>query len=69
MVTSRLASRGRTTIPWSVRVALGMREGDEIAYSIEAGRVVLTVREHRDMPFHCFTEWDSEADRLAYANL
>jgi antitoxin PrlF len=48
-----------------------LREGDEIAYSIEEGRVVLTraTTEPADDPFHSFTEWNSEADRRAYADL
>lgn len=68
MVTSRVTSRGRTTIPWRVRAALDMREGDEIAYSIEAGRVVI-VRKQHDLPLHIFTEWASEPDQRAYADL
>lgn len=71
MITSKLTSKAQTTIPQPVRVALGLREGDEIAYSIEDGRVVLTraARDPVDDPFHAFTEWDSEADRKAYADL
>lgn len=69
MITSRLTSKAQTTIPPPVRVALGLREGDEIAYSIEDGRVILTraVPDPVDDPFRTFSEWDSEADRRAYA--
>ena len=71
MITSKLTSKAQTTIPQAVRAALGLREGDEIAYSIEEGRVVLTraTTEPVDDPFHTFTEWNSEADRRAYADL
>ncbi|QCO00205.1 transcriptional regulator (plasmid) [Azospirillum argentinense] len=71
MITSKLTSKAQTTIPQPVRVALGLREGDEIAYSIEDGRVVLmrAAVEPVDDPFHAFTEWNSEADRRAYADL
>lgn len=71
MITSKLTSKAQTTIPQPVRAALGLREGDEIAYSIEEGRVILTrvVSEQVDDPFHAFDEWNSEADRRAYANL
>lgn len=71
MITSKLTSKAQTTIPQPVRTALGLREGDEIAYVIEDGRVILTraLREPQENPFHCFTEWDSEADRRAYADL
>ena len=71
MITSKLTTKAQTTIPQAVRAALGLREGDEIAYSIEEGRVVLTraIPEPADDPFHTFTEWNSEADRRAYADL
>jgi len=71
MITSRLTSKAQTTIPQPVRAALGLREGDELAYIIEAGRVVLmrANKEALDVPFATFSEWDSEADRRAYAGL
>ena len=72
MITSRLTSKAQTTIPQPVRAALALREGDEIAYVIEAGRVVLT-RARPDTasgdPFRTFAEWDSPADAGAYAGL
>ncbi len=72
MITSRLTSRSQTTIPQPVRAALRLRGGDEIAYVIEADRVVL--RRARpdaaaDDPFRAFAEWDSTADAEAYAAL
>ncbi len=71
MITSKLTSKAQTTIPQPVRVALGLHEGDEIAYSIEGGRVILTRATvvTADDPFRTFTEWNSEADRRAYADL
>ncbi len=72
MITSRLTSKAQTTIPQPVRVALHLREGDEIAYAIEAGRVVLTRARSdtaADDPFRTFAEWDSAADAEAYAAL
>lgn len=72
MITSKLTSKAQTTIPQAVRKVLNLHEGDEIAYHIENGQVVLTrVREAEpvDDPFATFSEWDSEADREAYANL
>lgn len=71
MLTSKLTSKSQTTIPQPVRMALGLRPGDEIAYRIDDGQVILikarTVR--GDDPFKTFEEWDSEADRQAYADL
>ncbi|MGN6490133.1 MAG: AbrB/MazE/SpoVT family DNA-binding domain-containing protein [Devosia sp.] len=71
MITSKLTSKAQTTIPQPVRVALGVAEGDEIAYQIEGNRVILTRATplQMDDPFAVFEEWDGEADREAYANL
>lgn len=70
MISSRLTGRARTTIPRVVRAALRLQEGDEIAYVIESGRVVLTrARPGGGDPFGIFSEWDSTADAEAYAGL
>ena len=71
MITSKLTSKAQTTIPQPVRAALRLREGDELSYIIEDGRVILTraPSEGADDPFSAFNEWDSEADRKAYAKL
>ena len=71
MITSKLTAKAQTTVPQAVRVALGLQAGDEIAYRIEGGQVILSraVMGKADDPFHTFTEWDSEADRRAYADL
>jgi antitoxin PrlF len=77
MITSKLTSKAQTTIPRPVRAALGVAEGDEVAWSIEPGRVILSKAPPRSLrdarvpedPFGTFTEWDSEADRNAFADL
>ena len=71
MITSKLTSKAQTTIPQAVRNALRLREGDELSYVIENGRVILTKAsaEMMEDPFATFSEWDSEADRKAYADL
>jgi len=71
MITSKLTSKAQTTIPQPVRAALKLREGDEIAYEIEAGRVILTRarKDQRDDPFRTFEEWNSDADKKAYGKL
>lgn len=70
MITSKITSKAQTTIPQPVRAALGLKEGDELAYQIEDGRVILTRQDTppAEDPFGTFSEWDSEADRRAYAN-
>ena len=70
MITSRLTSKAQTTVPQAVRTALGLRPGDELAYSIEQDRVVLTRRPspaEAEDPFASFGEWDSALDARAYA--
>jgi len=71
MITSKLTSKAQTTIPLPVRNALRLAQGDEIAYSIEGERVVLTKADRGmvDDPFATFNEWSSEADRRAYGDL
>ncbi|WP_055049241.1 AbrB/MazE/SpoVT family DNA-binding domain-containing protein [Devosia sp. A16] len=71
MIKSKLTSKAQTTIPQPVRLALGLSEGDELAYQIERDRVILTkaMVVLLDDPFALFEEWDSEADRVAYAKL
>ncbi|MBN9509682.1 MAG: type II toxin-antitoxin system PrlF family antitoxin [Alphaproteobacteria bacterium] len=72
MITSRLTSKAQTTIPQAVRAALGLRAGDELAYVIEDGRVLLTRSSGRpggDDPFATFFEWESAADARAYDGL
>ena len=71
MITSKLTTKAQTTIPQPVRIALNVRDGDEIRYEIEGDRVILTKAKPApfDDPFRTFDEWDSEADRRAYAKL
>ncbi len=71
MVKSKLTAKARTTIPQPVRTALHIKAGDEIAYSIEEGRVILSkvTQGALNDPFATFSEWDSAADRKAYGNL
>ncbi len=71
MIKSRLTKKARTTIPIAVRTVLRVEEGDELAYRIESGYVILT-KVKKSMtaePFATFHEWLSEADRLGYADL
>jgi antitoxin PrlF len=67
MIQSRITSKAQTTIPAAVRKALGLKEGDMVAYRIEEGRVILTRAEAAEDPFATFAEWNSAADREGYA--
>jgi antitoxin PrlF len=71
VITSKLTSKAQTTIPQPVRAALRLKAGDEIVYEIEAGVVILRKAESAgaDDPFGTFVEWETDADRKAYAKL
>lgn len=71
MITSKITSKAQTTIPQAVRAALKVKPGDEVAYSIEGDRVILTKADAvaAEDPFEAFDEWASENDRRAYAKL
>lgn len=72
MITSKITSKSQTTVPQSIRMALRLQPGDEIAYEIQADRVVITKLEIAavtDDPFKTFSEWNGDADRKAYAEL
>lgn len=70
MIIGRITAKAQTTIPASVRRALGLRAGDRIAYVLDGDRVIMTrVNPTADEPFAAFTEWSGDADRRAYADL
>ncbi len=71
VITSRMTSKAQTTIPQPVRVALGLKAGDEVAYQIDGDHVVLTKSRPSqivDDPFATFSEWSSAADTEGYAD-
>ena len=71
MITSKLTTKSQTTIPLPVRNALRLAAGDELLYAIDGDRVVVTKADRGagEDPFATFSEWSSEADRLAYGDL
>lgn len=71
MIKSKLTSKSQTTIPQPVRTALDLQPGDEVEYRIEGDHVILRKAsgDLTDDPFATFSEWDSDADREAYAEL
>ena len=70
MLTSKITSKGRTTIPRAVRIALDLKAGDELIHEVEDRRVIISKRKNKsaDDSFATFTEWSGEADRKAYAD-
>lgn len=71
---SRLTSKFQATIPLPVRVALGITQGDAVAFNVENGQVRLSRATPRDVAFAqavegTLCEWDSTADDEAYRGL
>jgi antitoxin PrlF len=72
VITSKLTTKARTTIPQPVRAALSLQPGDELVYQIDGQRVILTKvgrGSKTDDPFGTISEWNSEADVKGYSNL
>ncbi len=71
---SRLTSKFQATIPLPVRTALGIKQGDAVAFEVENGLVRLTRASPRDIAFAqavegTLSEWESAADDEAYRAL
>ena len=70
MIQGRITSKAQTTIPRAVRLALGLKPGDEVIWEIEGDRVVMRrVKAERDpfvANFDAFTEWAGDADCRAF---
>ncbi|MEA3045372.1 MAG: hypothetical protein QOH47_3210 [Sphingomonadales bacterium] len=65
MIVGRITAKAQTTIPRAVRLALGVKPGDEIAYEIEGDRVVMRrVGDPFDKPFANFSEWGDDLDSV-----
>ena len=71
VITSKLTSKAQTTIPQPIRAALHLQSGDNLLYRIDGDMVILSRASSAavDDPFASFGEWDSDADRQAYADL
>jgi antitoxin PrlF len=70
-VAAKLSARARAVIPKEVRDRLGVGPGDSIESEERDGEVVVRAarRPSAGDPFALFTEWASEADEEAYADL
>lgn len=73
MIESRITSKGQTTVPRAIRAALGLVEGERLAYEIDGDRVVLTRAKSSpgsmEDPFAIFSEWADEEDCRAFVDL
>lgn len=70
IIHSKVTSKSQTVLPRAIRQKLGVGPGDMLAYiETDRGIVIEKARVLEDDPFLTFTEWATEADDKAYANL
>ena len=72
--TSKLTSKYQATIPAAVRESLQLQAGDTVAFEIEGDQVVVRKSQPADLGYlkgveETLSEWGSEADEQAYADL
>jgi antitoxin PrlF len=70
-VYSKVSVKSQTVVPAEVRERLRIKPGDRLRYIIdETGvRIERSAPNEEDDPFATFTEWASDADDEAYADL
>ncbi|GAC1336661.1 MAG: hypothetical protein NVSMB26_23490 [Beijerinckiaceae bacterium] len=68
---SKVSVKSQTVLPRAVRERLQIRPGDHLRYVIDESGVRLEkeISHESENPFATFTEWASEADDQAYADL
>jgi antitoxin PrlF len=67
---SKVSVKSQTVIPREVRERLRLKPGDTLRYRLtDAGVLLDKAPAAEDDPFVSFTEWASEADEKAYADL
>lgn len=68
MIMGRITAKSQTTVPRAVRLALGLKPGDNLVWEIEHGRAVLRPVSTDDdgmiSNFSTFTEWADEYDSV-----
>ena len=74
MDLATLTAKGQVTIPKAVREALGMKRGDLVSWELEHESVRLRVVPAVDQAYlrgvqAGLTEWGSDADEEAFADL
>ncbi len=74
MAASKLTSKYQATIPEEIRDFLGLDKGDQVAFEIKNGKVVLRRITPMDLEFaksveRTLSEWESDNDEEAYRDL
>jgi len=69
-VFSKVSAKGQTVLPREVCERLGVGPGDRLRYVFDSWGVRLEKALSReDEPFATFSEWSSDADEAAYADM
>ncbi len=68
---SKVSVKSQTVIPREVRERLDLKPGDTLRYRLTGNGILLdkAPAAEADDPFAAFSEWSSEADEKAYADL
>ena len=74
VLTSRLTTKGQTTIPRPIRERLGLEAGDRVLFLVRESEVVIRKLQGLDMAYlraleGTLGEWDSPEDEEAYRDL
>jgi len=70
-VYSKVSVKSQTVLPREVRERLGVGPGDRLRYVFDArgARLEKAFSREVEYPFVAFSEWSSDADEAAYADL
>ncbi len=74
LLISKVTSKFQTTIPQSIRDAMGISQGDGIVFEMEEGRVFIKRLQPLDLDYlnalsGTLSEWSSTEDEEAYRDL
>jgi AbrB family looped-hinge helix DNA binding protein len=74
MLTAKISSKGRSTIPAAIRKKLALGPGDTIGFRIEGEQITLQKIQKLDAGFlklaaESFTEWNSPEAEEAFRDL
>jgi antitoxin PrlF len=74
MELATLTAKGQVTVPKAVRMALGLQQGDQLSWELEGGSVWVRAVAPLELVYlrgleANLTEWNSQADEDAFADL
>lgn len=74
MIYSSVTQKYQATIPREIRNFLDIHQGDRVAFTVIDGQVIIRKMMPLDLEFHraldcSLSEWNSDADNKAYADL